>query len=326
MEAKPCILRQNRTVQIIRGISIIAVVFIHNTPSGLAQVFIRPFLNFSVATFLFLSGFLTHIEKYNFKRRIKKVIITYVIWTVVYVILSHYNNPMRIFKMIIRCLFTSESAAMMYFILVYCELCFLVPIIDKLAKSKYRYVGFIISPLEIIIMRMIPTFCKIQFNGYINILVRNSFLGWFGFFYLGYLLGNGLIYIRRNRQQLYILLVASIILQIAEGYLYYTFDQSKCGTQLKLSCLLTNTIFCIILYSYISNRKEYNCKGLFYIGNLSFGIYYSHMAIMQVLNHIPYYSKVVVFPLNAVITIMISLLFVRVVTRIMKKNSFILGI
>lgn len=40
-------------IQMLRGLAIIAVVFIHNTPSGLAQVYFRTFLNFSVGLFLF---------------------------------------------------------------------------------------------------------------------------------------------------------------------------------------------------------------------------------------------------------------------------------
>lgn len=35
-------------IQVLRGLAIIAVVLIHNTPSGLAQVWCRPFINFSV--------------------------------------------------------------------------------------------------------------------------------------------------------------------------------------------------------------------------------------------------------------------------------------
>jgi len=51
--------QQSNKIQIARGLAIIAVVFIHNTPSGLAQVFCRPFLNFCVGLFLFISGLMS---------------------------------------------------------------------------------------------------------------------------------------------------------------------------------------------------------------------------------------------------------------------------
>ena len=52
---------KNNTIQIFRALAIIAVVMIHTCPSGEWQVFCRPFINFSVATFLLLSGYLTKI-------------------------------------------------------------------------------------------------------------------------------------------------------------------------------------------------------------------------------------------------------------------------
>ena len=45
---------QSNNIQILRGLAIIAVVFIHNTPTGLSQVFIRPFLNSLLVFFCFL--------------------------------------------------------------------------------------------------------------------------------------------------------------------------------------------------------------------------------------------------------------------------------
>ena len=55
-------------IQILRGLAIVAVVFIHNTPDGLPQVICRPFLNFSVGLFLFLSGYLSNVKKWNVKK------------------------------------------------------------------------------------------------------------------------------------------------------------------------------------------------------------------------------------------------------------------
>lgn len=87
---------KSNNIQVLRGIAIIAVVFIHNTPKGLAQVYCRPFLNFSVGLFLFLSGMLSNANNWNLKKRIVKVAIPYTLWTLIYVILYNYRNPLDI--------------------------------------------------------------------------------------------------------------------------------------------------------------------------------------------------------------------------------------
>ena len=43
---------KNAKIQILRALCIIAVVIVHTSPYGLTQVFIRPFLNFAVPTYL----------------------------------------------------------------------------------------------------------------------------------------------------------------------------------------------------------------------------------------------------------------------------------
>lgn len=79
----------NKKIQILRAISIIAVVLIHTCPNDILTLFIRPFTNFAVALFLFLSGYLTNINTITnktIKRRILRVIIPYIIWTIIYTI------------------------------------------------------------------------------------------------------------------------------------------------------------------------------------------------------------------------------------------------
>ena len=82
------------------------------------------------------------------------MVIPYVIWTLIYVILKNYKQPMQIPINAITCLLTGKASAQMYYVFVYCELTLLISIIDKLVRSKYKLLGFIISPLEIIIMRL----------------------------------------------------------------------------------------------------------------------------------------------------------------------------
>ena len=54
---------KDRYLQAVRGAAICAVVLIHCLPQCDASVAVRPFLNWSVAAFIFLSGYLTSESK-----------------------------------------------------------------------------------------------------------------------------------------------------------------------------------------------------------------------------------------------------------------------
>lgn len=56
-------MRKDSYIQALRGLAIAAVVLIHCLPESSASIVLRPFLNWSVALFLFLSGMLTTEEK-----------------------------------------------------------------------------------------------------------------------------------------------------------------------------------------------------------------------------------------------------------------------
>ena len=95
LEAGKPALRMSHKIQILRGLAIIAVVFIHNTPGGLSQVVIRPFLNFCVGLFLFLSGMMSDARRWNPGKRVAKVLIPYGVWTLIYVVLLGYPPIQR---------------------------------------------------------------------------------------------------------------------------------------------------------------------------------------------------------------------------------------
>ena len=187
-------------IQLLRGLAILAVVFIHNTPGGKWSVVCRPFLNFSVGMFLFLSGMLSSAQRWNPKKRIVKVVVPYILWTLIYVVLYNLRTPKTIPRTFFVALIKGDAAAMMYYVFVYCEFTLLIPVIDKLARSKYKYVGFIITPAEIILMRLGSMLMEHQISGMLKAIMHVSCLGWFTYFYLGYLLGNNLLQLKvKNR-------------------------------------------------------------------------------------------------------------------------------
>lgn len=308
-------------IQILRGLAIIAVVLIHNTPIGLTQVICRPFLNFSVGLFLFLSGYLSNVKKWNVKKRLTKVLIPYTIWTFIYTILHNMSSPKLIPLSFITGFVMANSAAVMYYIFVYCEFTILIPLIDKLGKSKYKYLGFVIAPIEIIVMRLMPIVFGYQLNTYLNLIKGISCLGWFTYYYLGYLIGNGYINIRQSTKKLIGLLIASILLEFVEGYWYLTKGIVDCGTQLKLTSILTGSIFVLLAYKYLKSENNIKSNVLHLLGDNSFGIYFSHRAIMLVLGYIGIYNEWVCYPFNAIIVIVLNLLCISIGKKILGRYS-----
>jgi len=218
-------------------------------------------------------------------------------------------------------LITGKSASMMYYIFVYCQFTLLIPIIDKLAKSRYKYLGFIITPIEILFMRTIPMMTNLyEFSSYLNIIKSVSCLGWFTYFYLGYLFGNNLVKTNFNLKCWGILLGLSILLQFADGYWQYSKGIVNCGTQLKLSAIFTGVCFVIFVYKFINSCKGYNNKILEILGDNSFAIYFSHIAVMTVLSFVPFYKNII-YPFNAVIVIIVNMFLIFLGKIILKKYA-----
>ena len=312
--------KQSNNIQILRGLAILAVVFIHNTPSGIAQVYFRPFLNFSVGLFLFFSGMLSNVNNWNHRKRILKVVIPYILWTMIYVIMGNYRVLHEIPIIFLKKLITGNAAAVMYYIFVYCEFTLLIPVIDKLARSKYKYIGFLITPIEIIFMRLIPMIKGYELNKYLEVIMGISCLGWFSYYYFGYLIGNNLLNIKIKGTNTLCLYVISTAFQVWGGYWYFSMGEINCGTQLKLSSILSGIIFAVMSYEFVNSNK-FNLKILRLLGDNSFGIYFSHLAVMSVLGQIPFYSEYIFYPVNAIIAVFVSLLCVLVGKKILGRYA-----
>ncbi|MBP3517277.1 MAG: acyltransferase [Parabacteroides sp.] len=295
-------------IQIFRALSIIAVVMIHTTPSGEWQVFCRPFINFSVATFLFLSGYLTKIENDNWfafcKKRIIRVIIPYIIWTIFYTLPPIFSGDGIL--VIVKNLITAKATVAMYYIFVYIQFVLLTPWLAQLAKSKHRHWGWLIAPISMIIFKYSGLLTGIEPNAYVSLLWSDVCLGWFTYYYLGLLLGNRIIKPDYSLKTLILLYLVSILLQMAEGYGWLLLGEANCGTQVKLTSFLTSTLFLLIVYTLL-NKPDIDVKSKFLrsLGDYSFGIYLCHIMVIMVLRRIPYYTTLS-YPFTSFMVVLIS--------------------
>lgn len=315
MLSKPTPVQQNK-IQLVRGIAIIAVVLIHSLPDGLIQVFVRPFINFAVPCFLFLSGLLSHADHWHPWKRIKKILIPYVIWTLFYTVLNHFRTPEEIPLAWLKSLLRGNAASIMYYVFVYCELTLLIPPMDRLAKSRYRLLGLLITPLEILFMRFLPFVGLYQLPRVLSLLCSISCIGFVSFFYLGYLIGNEYWECKLSSSRLAVFILLAILLQMAEGYGYYLISHHNPGTAMKLVTALTSCLCCLLLYRFIDNPKPVSSRVLKLVGDHSFGIFFAHLFIKRLITHIPGYRTHLIFPLNAALILGITLALVMIGKRI----------
>ena len=135
---------------------------IHTTPAGEWQVFCRPFINFAVATFIFLSGYLTRADNEDwasfYRRRIVRVAIPYVIWTVIYSIPDIMSTG---FSALAKNLLSANANASLYYIFVYIQFVLLTPLISRLARSRFRALGWFIAPVSVLLFRYYGLFTGI---------------------------------------------------------------------------------------------------------------------------------------------------------------------
>lgn len=266
--------------------------------------------------FVFLSGYLTNINipdiKNFYKKRILKVAIPYIIWSVIYIVVT--KNICNALKLMV----TAKAAAPLYFIFVYIQLVLITPLISKLINSRFSWICWIISPVTIIVVRYILPVTGIElgfpFPGTI-------FLPWFIYYYLGLLLGNKKITYKLSMCKSILIYVGAIIVSEIEGFIWYNFDNfDMATTQLRLSSMTVSLSVILIAYLYINSHR--NSLSWFEIalkklGDASFGIYLSHILIIMIINRI--YSGFV-FPILTALTVAISFVCVIIGKKISGKR------
>ncbi|WP_196002084.1 acyltransferase [Clostridium sp. 1001271B_151109_B4] len=311
---------KDKSIQCLRALSILAVVLIHSLPNADSSIYVRQFINFCVAMFIFISGYLTDINiddtKKFYKKRILRVIFPYLIWSAIFIVKSKDYNIISIIWRIL----TGQGCNIYYYIIVYMQLIIVTPLFGKALKSKYSKIPYLLTPISLILI-------------YIYIFIGNpipfpynvlSFTVWSLFYYYGlqlkYLNKNLEISLNKNL----IMYIIWLILSIIEGILWNKHgNYSMAISQIKISSILCSLYF-IKVVMVIKNKIITN-KAIIMLGDYSFGVYLTHMFFIDILKKfIPNYS--VFFALIiVVIVLLLNCIFIYIGKLILKDKSKYLG-
>lgn len=246
-----------------------------------------------------------------------KVLIPYVIWSIAYILLNHRKNTM------VLDLLTGSSSVQMYYVIVYIELVLITPFVIWLLSSKLSWIGYVIMPVSILFIRYILPFMGLNLDFYP--FPGTNFLVWIGYYYMGLALRNGKISIHIPMSFSIALCAFSFVISVAEGYAWYCFgNNDMASTQIRLSSVLLNVCLLLFAYQYIINDSFHNPESKFgefivLIGDYSFGIYLSHIAVRTILEKLPFYSYLL-FPIRSICVLLITLGCVVAAKKVLRKK------
>lgn len=304
------------------SLAICAVVTIHTNAEGIAGVWIRPHVNYCVALFIFLSGYLTKIDSIDWRilygKRIRRVLYPYLIWTLIYSVV--YKSPLSFGVYVL----TGSAAAPFYFFLVYIQFVLLTPVIARLLRSRIRRLGWLITPVTILLARYLPAFTGVKLG---FPFPAANFLVWFSFFYFGLAIGNGILSPAISIRKYVLYYSLALVFSTVEGIAWYNMgNMDMATTQIRLSSFLSSMMACLLAYSFIARKSLSDStisRVLAKIGDYSFGIMLSHMLIIRIIDKAK--LSFLFFPLKTILTIGLSFVIAYAGNRLSGKNSKLLG-
>ncbi|WP_434642498.1 acyltransferase [Thermoanaerobacterium thermosaccharolyticum] len=294
-------------IDVLKGISIIAVLIIHTTgiavsdldKSSLSYIVfavLNRFLQFAVPAFIFASSMLLMYNysdgdnwKLFYKKRFKNVLLPYIVWTMIYGIYLYviYNEPLKSI-LTVENLFFGGMFYHLYFIVIIVQLYVLFPVLLYIYKliNKNRYTIL----MSIVIFQIADIFL---FKYVISRYYQNSsllFITYISFIIAGMYIGEN---IREWGKYYHKKLLNSFFAVIVFGYLFIdislkVFANKQIDSNLYNIYYYAFTLLASLFFFALSTKilNYHALSGLLAsTGKLSFGIYLSHPLFLDVLNH-----------------------------------------
>lgn len=319
-------------LDLLRSIAILAVILCH-----LFQLYpyefswgplrylivINTFGYLGVPIFFMLSGALLLNREIKFrdfyKKRFARIIYPYVFWVSITIILGYFffgfrdNIPLIILGQNKYTWFAWTLAGLYLFI----------PIINPFIK-EYGLEGIKIYLIVWVFTLLLNTFGLYPFN-YFEL---SYFAGYLGFMFLGYYLVNMGIN-NKKRVMVYCLLFFAISLSIHSIINFYKFEAINIGGYLNLFVAFESACLALLfrcfeensyndLNSYLSKlfnsiKNSFMSKVILSVSILSYSMYFTHIIVINVLNHFTQVSNMLIYyVLTVFLAWLISFIFSKI--------------
>lgn len=284
----------------VRGVCIIAVVWIHTT-NGLAYadgpnawaydywLVARQLVNFAVAVFIFLAAYFVSPAKVItgpgsaatwLRSRAVRLGVPFLVWSLGYTLLISWIDDAWDPRLFVRDIILGASVAHLYFIVVLLQLVLLTPLLLRALDTRWRWLLWAVTPVYLVVLyaRTLP-------DGVPPPFYNTWLFGWFAFYLAG-------LWVRRSgmppiRVPIAVAAVAlTAAASVAEAYLLVAagVDAGFAANQLTVTSVLYSFAVIALLLAWHQRRESRahdhdgeRWFGLDQLGRNSYGVYYVHL-------------------------------------------------
>lgn len=329
-------------------------------PLAFANLIVDSFLHFAVPLFIVVSG-LVLARKYwtgttmafFYRKRLLFTLPQYILFSAIFIIYSSLTIDITLDPITIgKSLLFGTAWYHLYFILVIVQLYLLYPLIIRLfdGMEKRGRVKLLLISTLILQIGFILVFIQASVNWQlINVnlasyIITNMFVGYMFYFILGVYIGRNFEKVRdiiKKSNIFFIILlfiITGIVATVSYSIRYFNMPQEVpiiISTILWNSAIPILTLSAFILLFSVSSKYALNTtrirRFIDTMGTFSFGIYLVHPIFIDIftivvrdafgLSHV----DICYYPLLAILTIITSLTFVKIVLKLPHGN-FIIGI
>lgn len=336
-------MKKDYNLDFIRVLSMFLVIVIH-----VSNIYSRDIINISTTSYFFatlfnaiarvavplffmISGALLigkdHDDEKNYIKRIKKLVITLLSWTIIYyvwdIFIMGYNKPL------IATLFRTSFVpikAHLWFMYALISIYLILPFVRKIFKNTnsnedklFIYLWIFFTGIVYVLRLLIGA---IGFNVQILYpvpLVQGTY--YLGYFVLGHIIYKYLSKIRFNKNQLLSIFSINIfivfIITFTASIITNKYYEALFAYRSIFYILSSSSIMILLLKNkYILKRKV--IKFIDYIAPYSFGIYLSHVIFLNIFNRIgiTWLNSIFGIPLFSIIIFILSYMLVYLIKKI----------
>lgn len=324
-------------ISILNVLACIGVVILHTFETGYTsdanfvfEVLIRAIAYCAVPVFFMITGatLIDYRKRYDtktfFKKRLLKVIIPLIIWSIIYFIINFFKGKFSIndlsFKFVFEYFFLVKTNPIFWFFVVIIGIYLAIPVISLIPQESRRKAFLYIIIITFVFNQFLPDLLyHLNLNYNYDLKFPLTYSGWISFIFIGYYIDKYEI-VKKHRVIIYVLGIIGFLTMVVPTIFISYHKNESCSwfdEYYDAPCVLYSASVFLFFKSKINNNQIVTKIMPFFnfVAPTTLGIYVLHIAIRDFLRYFYTYSY---FGMNLVLTLSI-LTICFIVVKIVQK-------